>query len=569
MRSALLVVCALTLVEPAYAAPWLNIGPFGGESRSLSSDATGRNVYLLNPRSGIFRSSNGGPWTLVFDAMARAVSPTRVVVDSFTSRVYLGTTTALFGSNDNGTTWQPLINAAIVDASAHNDSVVISTQMDGLLRSVDGGVTWNGISPPPGPAALPVSIIRMDPEAADRLAAVVGGNLFVTDDAGKTWSALPPKKIVAVTFQDLLYTGGSEGVFGCTSGCVQISGSGVEGLVFWSSYLFGSIDQSIIRFSGSQELSVPVIPFGSVLSLEATPNILFAGTTGGVYTTTDGLHWTSRNEGLTNVKVTAMTIASGSLFAATAGQSIQRRSGDVWTSANNGLPGPTARALATNGSIVYATVPGNGVFRSSDQGATWVDISAGLPTTDIVDIAADGDEVVVTTFRSVVQSFNRGSTWQIVTSYPALTATAVAIKGHTIVVSDVASAAMSTDDGATWQRSDVPSAIRHFAIAGDHIYAATDFGLFVRRNAQWNLALPGKINAMAASDSRLYASVPAGIYFSDDGARWTLAPGSETLPPDITSVAIDGLFVYAGTNGGSIFATTLTSLPQRRRAVVH
>src|SRR5216684_2607638 len=128
MRSALLVVCALTLVEPAHAAPaWLNIGPFGGEARSLSSDATGRNVYLLNPRSGIFRSSNDGPWTLVFDAMARAVSPTRVVVDPVTSRVYVGTTTGLFGSNDNGTTWQSLINAAIVDASAHNDTVVIST----------------------------------------------------------------------------------------------------------------------------------------------------------------------------------------------------------------------------------------------------------------------------------------------------------------------------------------------------------------------------------------------------------------------------------------------------------
>jgi len=128
---------------------------------------------------------------------------------------------------------------------------------------------------------------------------------------------------------------------------------------------------------------------------------------------------------------------------------------------------------------------------------------------------------------------------------------------------------MSTDDGATWQLSDVPSAVRHFAIEGDRIYAATDFGLFVRRNAQWNLALPGKINAIAASDSRLYASVPAGIYFSDDGARWTLAPGSETLPPDITSLAVDGLLVYAGTNGGSIFATTLASLPQRRRAVRH
>ena len=567
MRSALLVVCALTLIEPAHAAPaWVNIGPFGGEARSLSSDATGRNVYLLNPRSGIFRSANGGPWTLVFDAMARAVSPTRVVVDPVTSRVYVGTTAGFFGSSDNGTTWQALINASIIDADAYNDSVIISTQSDGLLRSLNGGATWNGISTPPGGPSTLVSIIRIDPQALDRLAAVVAGNLFVTDDAGNNWHARSPKKIAAIEFDGVLYAGGSDGVYACDSDCGLIAGSGVENLVFWSSNLFGSVDQSVIRFSGSQQLAIPLIPFGSVLSLDATPTTLFAGTTAGVYTTTDGVQWTSRNAGLANVRVTAMTIASGSLFAATAGLSVQRRSGDAWISANNGLPSPNVRGLATNGSIVYATVPGNGAFRSSDQGATWVDVSAGLPATEIVDIAADGDKVVVTTFRNVVQSFDRGSTWQIVTSYPALTATAVAVKGHTIVVSDVASAAMSIDDGATWQLSDVPSTVRHFAIAGDRLYAATDFGLFVRNNAQWSLALTGKVNAIAASDSRLYASVPSGIYFSVNGTNWVFVSGSDTLPPDIASLASDGMFVYAGTNGGSIFAAPLQ---QRRRAITH
>ncbi|MDQ6800326.1 MAG: hypothetical protein M3041_05760 [Acidobacteriota bacterium] len=561
MRRALLFAFSLALLARAEAAPlWPNIGPFGGEARSITSDASGRNIYLLNRRSGVFRSFNGGPWTLVFDATERGVTPTRVVVDPLTSRVYVGTTTGLFRSDDDGATWRLLIGTSIIDAAALGAEVIVSTPRDGLLRSVDRGDTWGGISSPSGTSN--VAIIRIDPRAGERLVAVDSGSLFLSDDAGISWRRLQPTNITSIAFGDLVYAGGADGVWGCADDCIQFTASGVDTIGAWRGFLDVTLGDVIASLSIGRVEVVAVIPATSVLSLEGTPSTLLAGTNTGVFATTDGTRWFSRNEGFTGVRITQMAFASGTLVVATAGQGALRRDSGVWTSADVGLP-PTVPFLATNGSTLYAAVPAVGVFRSTNQGATWEKVTSGFSPADLFGLAADGDEVVVTTFRSIVQSLDRGMTWQTLTSYPALSATAVAVRGSVMVVADVTSAMISADEGATWQRTDVPSVIHNLAIVGDRIYAGTDAGLFVRNNGAWTLTFPGQIKAVADSGSRVFVASSAGVAFSGDGTHWSFVPGSETLPADVTCVASDGSFVYVGTNGGSVFAI---SLQQRRRA---
>jgi hypothetical protein len=571
MRRSLFFLCAVALLGPAQAAPlWTNIGPLGGEARSLSSDVTGRNVYLLNPRNGVFRSFNGGPWTLVFDTMARGVTPTHVLVDPVTSRVYIGASTGLFRSDDDGSTWRQLINQAIIDISAYSDQVVISTSEE-LARSTDGGTNWSSISSLPIPMGTADSIVRIEPAPPNRLFAVAAGNLFV-NDAGNSWKKLSPTKIVAVVFGDFVYAGGSDGVWQCTDTCTQMAMDSVEQLAFWSGSLYASAGEMFMRFgAGRFDGLRTAFPGVAALSIEATPTALLVGTIVGVFSTVDGVRWTSRNEGLTNVRITAMAMTSQRLVAATVGDGFLRRDVGGWTPASGDLPfqppfGRTVRYLATNGSTVYAVLPGAGLSRSAEEGRTWESLTAGLGFTDIFGLAADGDKVAATNFRIVALSLDRGTTWQVLTHYARFTATVVALKDRVIVVADVADAIISLDNGDTWQTSEVPSAIRHFAIAGDRIYAGTDVGLFVRKDGVWSLALPGQVKAIATSGSQVYASVTSGVYFSSDGASWVFVPGSETLPPDVTSVASDGFFVYAGTDGGSIFAT---SLQWRRRAARH
>jgi photosystem II stability/assembly factor-like uncharacterized protein len=587
--SVLLLVCALTILATTHAAAsWFEIGPFGG-AQSLASDATGRMVYLVNPRVGIHRSSAGGPWELVFSfgfppgfSFGLDSFATRVVVDRATSRVYAATADQLYRSDDDGANWRFLINASITDLNANADVVVISTPQ-GLMRSTNAGNSWVGILSPLGISQNSVSIVRIDPRAKARLVAVAAGNLFISDDSGNSWRQLLPKNIVAIAIGDLIYVGGPGGVWGCGADCVRISSSGVDNLVFWNRVLLGSASDSLVLFTGSQPVLGPIIQSGLVLSLEATPTVLYAGTTEGVYSTTDGIQWRTRNEGLTNA-ITAMTIVDqpcffrpcykrpGDLVAAAAWQNVLTGS-RFWRPADDRLPrhpplGPNVQALATRTGALYAALPGDGVFLSPSPRSRWQDFSSGLASANLVDMAVDEFKVVVTTFPNGVQSCCADGTWHTLTTYPGLTASAVAVGGQTVVVADGATALISADDGVTWQRSvTLPSPIRRLAITDDRIYAATDVGLFVHRIGAWSLALPGKVNAIAQAFlpfSRLIASVPSGIYFSDDGTRWSFVLDSETLPPNITTVASDGMFVYAGTNSGRIFAGFLR---QRGRTV--
>ena len=99
---------------------------------------------------------------------------------------------------------------------------------------------------------------------------------------------------------------------------------------------------------------------------------------------------------------------------------------------------------------------------------------------------------------------------------------------------------------------------------------ATEQGLFVVGGAGPFFA-GSRINALTAAGNRAYVSITAstgsdaasGIYFSDDAATWVFVNGSDALPNDITALAADSVFLYAATDGESIFATPLL----RRRVI--
>ena len=95
----------------------------------------------------------------------------------------------LYRSVDGGAHWvqQPLpaSNSLVVDASTSP-----STVYDGLgVRSVDGGVTWSPITPPPGPFAAS-STFAVDPSGTLYAAVSYTNAMFVSHDHGQTWTAI-------------------------------------------------------------------------------------------------------------------------------------------------------------------------------------------------------------------------------------------------------------------------------------------------------------------------------------------------------------------------------------------
>lgn len=96
---------------------------------------------------------------------------------------------------------------------ASNGQVFASTQLNGVYRSDDGGVSWNPTSPLPW--AGEVSSVAVSPAAsgAGLLLAAGSGGLARSSDGGQSWSAVgplgEPARVVAFSLDGTAFAGGT------------------------------------------------------------------------------------------------------------------------------------------------------------------------------------------------------------------------------------------------------------------------------------------------------------------------------------------------------------------------
>ncbi|MFA6540896.1 MAG: T9SS type A sorting domain-containing protein [Bacteroidota bacterium] len=161
-------------------------------------------------------------------------------------------------------------------------------------------------------------------------------------------------------------------------------------------------------------------------ALAASPNenggvTLFAGTEGnGIYLSANAdTNWTAVNSGLTNLNVYALVADSNNIFAGT--------SGGVFLSTNNGVGWvPTDTELrgyygfvvsrTSAGDTVFVKLDGNGsVLRSTDRGENWLSINCGYPgwpCNAVVNSLAVNDTIMYAcTYGGIYYSLNGGSKW--------------------------------------------------------------------------------------------------------------------------------------------------------------
>jgi len=115
----------------------------------------------------------------------------------------------------------------------------------------------------------------------------------------------------------------------------------------------------------------------SALAIDpATPATLYAGTSGGVFKSTDGgANWSAVNTGLTATNIQALAIDPATpttLYAGTWGGGVFKSTngGESWSAVNTGLTNTDVRALAIDPdtpATLYAGTWGGGVF-SIQQG---------------------------------------------------------------------------------------------------------------------------------------------------------------------------------------------------------
>lgn len=208
----------------------------------------------------------------------------------------------------------------------------------------------------------------------------------------------------------------------------------------------------------------------------------------------------------------------------------------------------SAIAVAADEKVVYAATPG-GVFKSEDGGTHWRSSNAGLNgqgTYGIALVPGDSSKLyAVGGEGKLFRSTDSGATWvQVATPE---TAYGIVIVGRTIFVASTRAVHRSTDDGATWQVSfnagtdhaigrlaASPSGSSLFVISRSIIHRSTDEGLTWTRLP---FSPSGSGDIVAQDDGTLYVSAHGSLV-------WKSVDGGATMTPlKLTSYARG--YIYA------------------------
>jgi photosystem II stability/assembly factor-like uncharacterized protein len=153
--------------------------------------AIGLMVLAPGPRASLLAQEHGPKGSGRFEHIHA------LAVDREGRRLLLGAHTGLFGSEDGGKSWQPVV---LSTTHAHLDvmaiapdpkdprSIYVGTHEAGAFKSTDGGATWTVVNT--GLAGVDVHGLAIDPTVTGKLHAAVrekGEGIFRTSDGGAKW----------------------------------------------------------------------------------------------------------------------------------------------------------------------------------------------------------------------------------------------------------------------------------------------------------------------------------------------------------------------------------------------
>jgi photosystem II stability/assembly factor-like uncharacterized protein len=432
----LALACAGAAAQPASAADWQSIGPYGGSVFRLARCAAAPAVvYALLARGGVYRSGDGGrtwrdtnrtlPAADYFDLAADPDDPSAAwVIDRNTEGP-----TRLFHTRDGGAHWRALTapEGSFVIAAGRG-GVVYAAGSGTFARSADQGRTWQSVTASLGPYTGAASI-AVDYFRPGLLYAAIQGpaaiGIWVTEDGGATWRpssqfdaflyglrADPHQTGVAVglTLNGLQRTTDAgrtwqpfgPGGFNDFAALDFSFGAGRPSTVFLavttrptSIYeIDGRSGRGVLLPADSREGAPPWVISADLEdpgSLIVGQQMILAGDHPGIRRTANrGASWADGSHGLAGLFAGPVGIRGPRSFLA--GNQRTDDFGNRWTGF---LPGRPVQDLAVdpaNPETVYAATGGGPdvLWKSGDGGATWRPASIGLlPTSIAASLAID------------------------------------------------------------------------------------------------------------------------------------------------------------------------------------
>ncbi len=390
-----------------------------------SSQQTGDSYQYITPtgliltvkNDTLYRSTDGGA-SFVSTMLGGLYSPTFTALNS--GRLLLqipdigpGLDKAhdLLYSDDDGFSWQVLATAQqgaggnLTRISPLSDGTIFKQYLDALLRSIDGGLTWqfSGV----GIDMVPVEEMKFVSDSVAFALTRIG--LWKTENAGENWSLLT---------QNLVYNTFNETNF-------DISPSGGVA-VFQNHRLLWSSDYGETFTDKTPTDSLPA-SFQYVF-INPFDNSLFVNSIAGINKSTNfGQTWTLASVG--NLAHSMAFHPSGRIIANCKTEILASdNAGDTWSP----VPNPTGwnnpdwpldwdnsgsiAVVAPNGNL-YLSRRGGLLWHSEDAGQTWTKLPFGFDGGgnygfEALAIASNGHLYISGGYQTIFLSIDEGNNWQ-------------------------------------------------------------------------------------------------------------------------------------------------------------
>jgi photosystem II stability/assembly factor-like uncharacterized protein len=531
-------------VFPAGGAAWVQIGPFGGDVRSLAARPGDFSRLLLGTSdSQVYASFDGGrSWAWLAQLGERSdyvidhilfdpVDPNVIYAAAWSTEPNGG---GVFKSSDGGRSWRALAGIAgqsvrsLVQAPG-DPRLLVAGSLQGVFRSRNAGQTWERISPAYHEEIRNIESLAIDPKDPDVIYAGTWHLPWKTTDGGNYWFSIKNGIIDDSDMFSIVVDWSNNGKL-YASACSGIYGSNSAGR------LWRKIQG--IPHSARRTRVIKQHP--------KDPSIVYAGTTEGLWKTESGGDSWRR---LTSPKLIVNDLAIDPrdpqhvlLGTDRAGVLASWDGGETFTPANQGFAHRQVSGTAYDPAAgrLYVGVLNDkeygGVYYTEDA-REWKQANAGLDDADVFAMiyarTPQGGRLLAAARQGILALDAEKNTWsvtgRVVGRAPepprpvSSSKKSRAAKNRAVPQSGISERVPPS----AAKHPDSSRAISHET--GPYLKATVN-GFF-----------------QAAPDQLLYAATNSGAFKSADaGVTW--APISPRFP--VTAIAADGNFLVAGGDNG-------------------
>ncbi len=290
--------------------------------------------------------------------------------------LYVATNDAVYKSRDGGESWEkfPSFSARRVTTVAIDPqlpaTVYAGTMGDAVYKSPDGGQHWMPHNVGLKEHVSFVNQFVFHPALSEKIYAATTVGAFYTKDAGREWEErMNGMKEVHIVTSIAINPKDPSVLYGGTTGGMSRS---EDGAMTWKKMNNGLIPES--ELMASMALGVNAIEIDHI-----TPDVVFAGTTKGLYRTTNkGESWERIGQMIPDPYISSIVLhprdSSILYIGGPGGVWKSDDGGRTWAAKNQGLASLNIRALAMDPKdlrTLYAGTNGSGLYRSTDAGGTW------------------------------------------------------------------------------------------------------------------------------------------------------------------------------------------------------